>query len=90
MMGWYGNGMGWVAWLSMGLFWLLLLVAIVGLVMWILPSDRRPASPAAPQSPEEILDARFARGEIDEHAYAAARAALAAARDHDVPTGQGR
>jgi putative membrane protein len=90
MMGWYGSGTGWATWLSMGIFWLLLLVVIVGLVTWLLPSGRRPASPAASQPPEEILDARFARGEIDEQAYAAARAALAAARDHDVPTGLGR
>src|SRR6266511_1944690 len=84
MMGWYGSGMGLGAWLFMGTFWVLLLALIVWLVVRLLPSGNRPAAGAAPQSPEEILDARFARGEIDEQAYAAARTALSAAR------GQGR
>ncbi len=80
MMGWYGSGMGLGAWLFMGTFWVLLLALIVWLVVRLLPSGNRPAAGAVPQSPEEILDARFARGEIDEQAYAAARTALSAAR----------
>jgi len=80
MMGWYGGGMGLGAWLFMGTFWVLLLALIVWLVVRLLPSGNRPAAGAPAQSPEEILDARFARGEIDEQTYAAARAALSAAR----------
>jgi putative membrane protein len=83
MMGWYGSGMGLGAWLFMGGFWVLLLVAIVWLVVRLLPSSNRPPAEPPTQSPEDILDARFARGEIDEQAYAAARSALYAARGRD-------
>jgi putative membrane protein len=79
MMGGYGTGMGWGAWLFMGGFWVLLLVLIVWLVVRLLPTGSRPAQSGG-ESPEEILDRRFARGEIDEHAYAVARAALTATR----------
>lgn len=75
MMGWYG-GMGLGAWLFMGTFWVLLLALIVWLVVRLLPSGDRSTPPPAAQSPEDILDARFARGEIDAETYAAARAAL--------------
>ena len=79
-MGWYGGGMGPGAWLMMGLFWLGLLGLIVWLVVRLLPSGNRPAPEVAPQSAQDILDGRFARGEIDEQTYAAHRAALAAGR----------
>ena len=79
MMGWYGGGVGTGMWLFMGLFWLALLVLIVWLLiqLWS-PSSRRVQG--GHDSPEEILDRRFARGEIDEPTYAAARAMLANAR----------
>jgi putative membrane protein len=79
MMGWYGPGMGWGAWFFMGLFWLALVVLIVWLVTRLLPSRQRPAA-GAPDSPEEILDRRFARGEIDEQTYRTQRATLAETR----------
>jgi putative membrane protein len=80
MMGWYGGGMGLGAWLFMGGFWVLLLVLIGWLVVRLLPAgDRTRSGPVTP-SPEEILDARYARGEMDDSEYASARAALAAAR----------
>jgi putative membrane protein len=79
MMGWYGMSMGLSGWLFMGLFWLALLVLVVWLVVRLLPSRERPAS-GGQDSPEEILDRRFARGEIDEQTYAAQRAVLANAR----------
>jgi putative membrane protein len=79
MMGWYGGGMGAGAWLVMGLFWVALFVVIVWLVVQLVPSRNRP-SPGGPDSPEEILDRRFARGEIDEQTYAAQRTALATTR----------
>ena len=86
MMGWYGAGMGWAGWLVMGLFWLLLLGVILFLVMQLLPGARQrdagrgvSGSPRA-ESAEEILDRRFARGEIDVETYQAQRAALTQAR----------
>lgn len=77
MMGWYDHSMGWGAWLGMGLFWLLLLALIVFLVVRLLPSSDRPATGQYREAPEDILDRRFAQGEIDEQTYAAQRAALA-------------
>jgi putative membrane protein len=79
MMGWYGTGMGLGGWLFMGLFWLALLALIVWLVVRLLPSHERPSA-GGHDSPEEILDRRFARGEIDEQTYAAQRAALTSSR----------
>jgi putative membrane protein len=81
MMGWYGPGMGWGAWLFMALFWVALVALIVWLVTRLLPSRQRPPAGSGPQdSPEETLDRRFARGEIDEQTYRAQRAALAETR----------
>jgi putative membrane protein len=79
MMGWYGPGMGLGAWLFMGLFWVALVALIVWVVTLLLPSRNRPASGGV-DTPEEILDRRFARGEIDEETYRAQRAALAETR----------
>lgn len=76
-----GFGMGW-AWL----WWLLILVGVVAIVIGLLragtsgrrngrddeaPSTGRPASTA-----RQILDERFARGEIDEDEYRARRREL--------------
>lgn len=80
MMGWYGGGMGLGAWLFMGTFWVALLVLIVWLVVRLLPAGNRPRTGGSLESPEDILDRRFARGEIDEQTYAAQRSALAAHR----------
>jgi putative membrane protein len=79
MMGWYGGGMGAGAWLFMGLFWVALLALIVWLVVQLSSSRARPfTSPL--ESPEDILDRRFARGEIDEQTYTSQRAVLANTR----------
>jgi len=79
MMSWYGRGTGAGAWLFMGLFWVALLVLVVWLVAQLLRPLHRPV-PGSHDSPEEILDRRFARREIDEQTYAAQRAVLANAR----------
>jgi putative membrane protein len=78
MMGWYG-GMGLWGWLFMGTFWVALLTVIVWLVVRLLPSGNPPVGGGV-ESPEDILDRRFARGEIDDETYAAQRTALAAHR----------
>jgi putative membrane protein len=77
VMNWYGGGMGWGGWLVMGGFWLVLLAFIVFLVVRLLPSSRPPTSGGSVESPEDILDRRFALGEVDEASYTAQRAALA-------------
>ena len=93
MMGMYGGGMGGGLWILIGLFWILLIAAIIWLVVRLLPSgtrasDGQRSTPAAPgtspaaqrETPVEILDHRFARGEIDLETYQTHRAALIAAR----------
>ncbi len=80
MMGWYGNGMGPLMWLGMGLFWLVLLGLIVWLVLRLLPGSSEPATGGTSESAVEILDRRMANGEIDTETWQVQRAALLAAR----------
>ena len=79
----YGTGMAAGGWLLMGLFWAALLALIVWLVVKLLPAGNRQAPGADPASPEEILDRRFAAGEIDEQTYRTQRAVLASTRGRD-------
>jgi len=81
-------------WVFMGLFWIVLIAAIIWLVVRLLPSGDRgsaqhtpvaptpmapPPSPR-PDSPLEILDRRLALGELDLETYQAHRAAILASR----------
>ena len=77
MMG-YGWGMGAGGWIVMVLFWVLLLGAVGVLVAWLLPGARDRGR-GRPDTAEEILDRRFALGEIDAEQYRKAREELAAA-----------
>jgi len=82
MMG-YGWGMG-VGWIFMLVFWVALIALIVWVVTRLLPtSGTREASGDRTETPEEILDRRFASGEITPEEYEKARDVLAA-------TGKGR
>ncbi len=84
MMGYGGfGGMGWGGMVGMVLLW----VVLIGLVVWavtrLLPARRDVGvgvAQAGQETPEEILDRRFARGEVDVETYQAQRAALASAR----------
>lgn len=81
MMG-YGWGMGF-GWVFMGL----LLIVIAGLVVWsvtALLSGSRTRGRGQSETPEEILDRRFALGELDPEQYQRARQELA-----DTRTGRG-
>lgn len=76
MMYWYDHDMsGWgYAGMAIGmvLFWILIIVGIVALVRFTTTgSQPRPLPPPPPysESPEQLLAARFARGEIDEAEY---------------------
>jgi putative membrane protein len=75
MMYWSDYHMGWwgYAWMAVGMvvFWALVVLAIVAVVRYVANDRRVDAHPAPPQtapppSAEQILAARFARGEIDE------------------------
>ena len=77
MMFWYDHDMGWWGYAGMGigmmLFWGLLIAGIIALVMFISGGRQTRKSPSAPEqipsTPEQILAARFARGEISETEY---------------------
>ena len=77
MMGWYHDGMGGGGWILMTLamvaFWALVIFAIVA----IFRGTQRPTeSTPDRRDPRQILDERFARGEIDEEEYHARRSVL--------------
>ena len=84
MMG-YGYGMGAVGWIVMTIFW----VGLITLVIWIISralstggswgdsTARRGGSrDSVTESAEDILDRRFASGELDEETYRSMRATL--------------
>ena len=81
MMGWYGNGMGSLGWLGMGLFWLVLLGLIVWLVMRLLPGSGGGTTRHTAESALETLDRSLAAGELDTQTWQAQRAALMGAQD---------
>jgi putative membrane protein len=67
MRDWTDGGLSWWWMLPMMLF----MAALVGTVIWaVLVASRAPDTRSAtPRSPEDILDERFARGEIDGSNY---------------------
>lgn len=80
MMG-YGWGMGAGGWIAMTLFWVALVVLIGWAVARAFPSTgSRGAEPPRQETPEEVLDRRFAAGELDAETYQSMRASLASAR----------
>jgi putative membrane protein len=87
MMGWYGGGMAWGAWIFIGLFWIVLIAAIIWLVVRLLPSNSRDDAAPTPrrqssgqESALDILARRLAVGEIDLETYQTQRAALTEVR----------
>jgi len=81
MMGSYGNGIGSLGWLGMGVFWLLLLGLIVWLVMRLLPGTTGRTSHPTGDSAADVLDRRKARGEMDVSEWQTHRAALQGTQD---------
>ena len=73
MMGWYG-GMGWGGWILMTLvmlaFWALVVFAVVAIFRGVGRSSG-PVERTTRRDPLEILQERFARGEIDSDEYEA-------------------
>jgi putative membrane protein len=78
MMG-YGWGMGAAGWILMGLFWILVLGGVVWAIVTLLPGSRS-GPRGRSETPEEILDRRFALGDLDAEQCRRAREELAAAR----------
>ncbi len=76
MMG-YGWGMGFAGWIFMALFWIVVVGGVVWAVVALLPGSRAGVR-GRRETPEEILDRRFALGELDAEQYRRAREELAA------------
>lgn len=77
-----GWGWGWSAMMLMPLLWITLLGVIIWAVVQLTQHRNQQQGsgqpPAAPrESPQEILDRRFASGDIDAQAYTRAREQLA-------------
>ncbi len=74
----YGYGFGW-AWMAlMPLVWLGFAALLVWAAVRLIGASQR-GGPGW-ETPEQILDRRYASGEIDAEAYAEARARLAGSR----------
>ncbi len=76
----YGDGgVGWGGWLAMVammvVFWGAIAWVIVTLIRHLSSGSPRPLG-GAPSGPLQILDERFARGEIDDEEYRRRRAVL--------------
>jgi putative membrane protein len=74
----YGDWGGWGWMILMSLLW----IALIGVIVWAAVtvagrSTDQPAQQPRRDSPREILDRRFASGEIDADAYTRARDQLA-------------
>lgn len=82
MNGWYG--MGNAGWLLMTVFWVVLLGAIVWAVASLFPARGTREAGGTAERPEEILDRRLVRGEIDAATYDELRAKLRGARAERV------
>lgn len=71
MMGWYGDGVGWGGWivmtLSMVAFWALVALAWFAILRG--SGGRWPVDGGAGRDLMQILDERFARGEINAEEY---------------------
>lgn len=70
MMG-YGAGMGFGGWLMMGFTFLVFWGAVIALVVWAVRSNHRDTAggPTPTGRADDVLEERFARGEIDEQEY---------------------
>ncbi len=65
-MGGFGFGMGIFGWAFMILVWVLIIAGIISLVKWLTQST---SGSQSKKTPLEILQERFARGDIDEGEY---------------------
>jgi putative membrane protein len=72
------SGWGAVGWILMALFWIAVIALIVWAVIRLTQSSR--GRDRQVESPREILDRRFASGEIDTAAYEEARGRLSEQR----------
>jgi putative membrane protein len=78
MYGDYGYGRGGI---GMGIGFFICLILLAGLVFWIVRMVSHHEGGGHKETPLEVLDHRFARGEMDLESYTRSRAALKEALD---------
>lgn len=66
MMDAWGSGYGMF---FMVLFWIVVLALIITLIWFLIRKGGSPAHQTSDETPQEILDKRYVRGEIDEEQY---------------------
>jgi len=87
---WYGSdGPPWWGWFLMSVTMVAFWALVIGVVWYAVTHATRGDHSPAPRSPEQILDERFARGEIDADDYATRRDALRGASRDRAPAGNG-
>ncbi len=69
MNGHYGESMGWGMPFMGPLFWVFIIVGVVLLARWLIGSSNTDNKNHGRQSALEILNKRYARGEIDRETY---------------------
>ena len=88
MMGWYHNGVGWGGWLLMTLmmlaFWALVIFAVVAIFRGIGQTNEDSVERPSRPLPLDILQERFARGEIESDEYES-RARVLLGQPQDAP-----
>lgn len=77
MMGW-GWGMSAGGWIAMVVFWVALIALIVWAVVRVFPSAGKDEAGPRAETPQEILDRRFAAGELNVETYRSMQETLAA------------
>lgn len=70
-MGYYGNGWGDRGWgmLFGGVFWIALVILVIAGIARLFRSSRDPVQPDRRPSGLDVLDERYARGELDREEY---------------------
>lgn len=77
---WWSGSWGWGAWLAMSLAMVAFWAFVAWVVVTLIRNSGSGGSWFRPGSPEEILDGRFARGELDEDEYRRRRELMSSAR----------
>ncbi|NJE47677.1 SHOCT domain-containing protein [Thermococcus sp. GR7] len=60
---------GWFGAIFMLLFWILIIVGVVWLIKWLVEQSSSGITKTSKKSALEILDEKYARGEIDDEEY---------------------
>lgn len=87
MMGWYNGGWSGMGMVLMLLFWAVLIAALVWGVARLTRRPGEGIETRPVESPRQILDRRFASGDLTQEQYATARRTLEGHTVDDLPRG---